>query len=119
MKITSINPNDKTWTRQTFILSFGAYGNHHLYVHADHLEDALDECIDWIAENAPGLLMDEQVTEAYNAAIAEGKSEDEAREEAECDMTCGGNAGNYIASYEWSIYAENPTFSELRALVTA
>lgn len=117
MKIASVNPNDRAWTRARFVLAFGAYGDTLLFVHADSLEDALDECVDWIAENAPGLLRDEQVREAYNAAITEGMSEDEAQREAESDMTCAGNCGHYIASWEWGIAAENPTFSELRSMV--
>ena len=103
-----INPRDAAWTSHRFVLAFGAYGWTVLIVHANHLEDALDEAIDWIAGNAPGLLADEQVAEEYNRAIAEGKSEDEAQEIATVDTTCGGNAGHYLLSWEWGIVAEDP-----------
>ncbi len=117
--IAIVNSRDSGTSR--FVLCFGAYGWTRLMVWADHLEDALDECVDWIAEHAPGLLMDEQVAEAYkeafDAAIAEGMSEEDAdehaREEAETDMTCAGNCGNYLASWEWGIVAENPTRAQV------
>jgi len=112
-ELTMINRPDKCvhtrWATRAFILCFGAYGETRLLVYARHLEDALDECVDWIAENAPGLLMNDQVAEAYHEAIAEGKSEEEAIEEAECDMTIAGNAGDYIASWEWGIVGEDLT----------
>lgn len=113
MTITPINPNDKSWTRHRYVLWFGAYGTIHLLVWANSLEDALDECIDWIADNAPGLLMDEAVNEAFQEARAKGMSEEEAWDESQTDMTCGGNAGNFIASWEWGIDAEDPTREDI------
>lgn len=102
---------------QRFVLAFGSHGWTVCLVWADHLEDALDECIDWIADNAPGLLRDEQVRGEYNRLIAEGKSEDEAFEESTADMTCGGNYDNYIASWEWRLLAENPDRQTLKDIV--
>lgn len=107
-KIVPVNGSDRDWTRHRYILSFGAYGETLLMVWANSLDDALDECVDWIADNAPGLLADEQVAEAYNEAIAAGKSEEDAQAEAETDTTCAGNAGHYLLSYEWGIVAEDP-----------
>ena len=115
-RITYINANDKDWTSHQFVLCFGAYGTIWLLVNANHLSNALDECIDWLAENAPGLLCDEQVAEAYNEAIAAGKTEEKAYNEALTDVTTGGNCGNHIMSWEWSIAAEDPTSAELVAL---
>lgn len=112
-EVVPVNPNDKNWTRHRFILWFGAYGSTRLMVWANHLEDALDEAIDWLVENAPGHIVDDQVNEAYNAALAEGKSEEEAIEEAEADTTTGGNAGNHILSYEWGIVAEDPSRADV------
>jgi hypothetical protein len=84
-----------------------------LLVYARHLEDALDECVDWIAENAPGLLANDSVKEMYDEAIAEGKSEEEAIEYAEQDTTQAGNCGDYILSYEWGIVGEGLSPKEI------
>jgi hypothetical protein len=116
-KIIPVNGSDRNWTKHRYILAFGAYGWTRLMVWANSLEDALDEAIDWIAENAPGLLCDDQVAEAYREAITEGKSEDEAHEIATEDTTCGGNAGHYILSWEWCIVAEDPSRAEVLSLM--
>lgn len=113
MKITPINSSDSDWTTERYILSFGAYGDVHLMVWADSLEGALDECIDWLAANTSGLLCTDEVNEEYDRLIALGQSIEEAHEGAEMDTTCGGNAGNYIHSWEWALHAENPTRAEM------
>jgi hypothetical protein len=115
--LTFVNPTDRNWARHRYVLDFDAYGSTHLCVWANCLEDALDECVDWIADNAPGLLADEQVAEAYKGAIAAGKSEDEAQEEAEVDTTCAGNAGNYLHSWEWALHSEDPDRATILALI--
>lgn len=115
-KLTFINPLESAWTSHRFVLAFGAYGDTVLVAHANHLEDALDACIDWIAEHEPGLLCDDAVAEEYARAIEEGKSEEEAMEIAEVDTTCGGNAGNRINSWEWSILAEDPDRAAILSL---
>ncbi len=112
--VTLVNPGDRDWTKHTYILAFGAYGNTLLMLWANSLDEAFDEAIDWIADNAPGLLADEQVAEEYHRAIAEGKTEDEAREIAEQDITIGGNCGNYIRAWEWGIVAEDPSPEQLK-----
>ncbi len=78
-------------------------------VWANHLEDAIDEAIDWVADHAPGNLMDEQVHEAYQRAISQGLSEEQALQVAEEDVFSGGNSGHYVASDELNVVAENPT----------
>lgn len=61
-KLTIINrPSFKSQNR--YILAFGSYGHTVLMAFADNLEDAVDECIDWCAENAPGLLCTDYVNE--------------------------------------------------------
>ncbi len=114
--IIPINGSDRDWTRHRYILAFGAYGRTRLMVWANSLENALDEAIDWIVDNKPGLLGDEQVHEAYSEALAEGKSEEEAIEEAEVGTTCGCNEGHYILSWEWTILAEDPTRAQVLEL---
>ncbi len=105
MKIHIANPTErpegKYRRNARFLFSFGAYGSTHVLVYGRSLDDALDEAIDWLVDNAPGHLMDDQVAEAYQEAIARGLGEDEAIEEAEMDMTCGGNSCHYIDSWEW------------------
>ena len=117
------------YPKSRFLLAFGAYGWTKLLVWADHLEDALDEAIDWIADNEPGLLCNDQVAEDYREALArlteenaalpeeERRSEEdlesEAYDESTEDTTCGGNSGDYILSYEWCIMAEDPSREDL------
>ena len=91
-----------------FLFYFGAYGWTAVLVYARHLEDALDEAIDWLAEHAPGHIVDEQVNEAYREGVASGLSEEEAQESAEVDTTIGGNSGHHILSWEWTV-VEHPT----------
>jgi hypothetical protein len=112
----AINSTDKSWTRHRYVLSFGCFYNAVLLVWANSLEDALDECIDWLAEHKPGLLCDKAVQEEYERALAEGKDEETAYEESVVDTTCGGNNGHYINSWEWSILAENPSRADLLSL---
>ncbi len=115
--IVLVNPVDQSWTNHRYILWFGAYGTRRLMVWANGLDSALDKCVDWLVENAPGLLRDEAVEENYKEALADGKSEEEAQEYAEQDMTCAGNFGNYIASWEWGIVAEDPTREDMKAII--
>jgi len=127
MKVNVINPGDREWTKHRYILWFGAYASTHCLVWADSLDDALDECVDWLAKNAPGLLADEEVQAEYKRvceeAIAEGLDEDEAddkaREESQIDTTQAGNYGHYLHSWEWGITAENPTRKEIKELQAA
>lgn len=115
-RITFVNPSDSAWTRHRYVLAFGAYGWTILVAHANSLDDALDECIDWIVDNEPGLICDAAVSEAYAlnlaANLAAGLDEETARsraaEDAEIDTTVGGNCANRINSWEWSIVAEDP-----------
>jgi hypothetical protein len=114
--LTNINAGDRHWTRHRYVLWFGAYGDTRLLVHANSLDDALDEAIDWIVDHEPGLLADSAVEEEYQRLRAEGMDQHEAMETAEQDTTSGGNAGNRINSHEWGIVAEDPTDVQLRDL---
>ncbi len=113
-EIVPVNGSDAGWKKHRFILAFG-YGGTLLMLWADHLEDALDEAIDWIADHAPGLLADDEVKEAYDEAIAEGKTKKEAWDASDVDVTRGDN-GHYIRSEEWSIAAEDPTREDVLEL---
>lgn len=115
-RIVPVNGTDRDWTRHRYILWFGAYGEIRLMVWANSLEDAFDEAVDWLAENAPGLLADEAVNDAYNRAIEDGASHEAAAKAAEMDMMIGGNCGHYVNSWEWGIVAEDPTRDEILAM---
>lgn len=107
-KIHHVNGSDRGWTRHNYILWFGAYGATYMRVYANSLEAALDIAGDWIEENVPGLLCNELVEEAYNEAIADGESEEQAYETATADVTIL-DCNRYLLSYEWGIVAEDPT----------
>jgi hypothetical protein len=116
IKLVAINSGDKAWTRKRWILWFGATGSTYLLVWANSLDDALDECVDWIADRAKGLLADSEVNDEYNRLVAEGIDEEEAQQQAEVDTTQAGNEGHYLHSREWGIYAENPSREQVLAL---
>lgn len=109
MTLIIVNPGERDWTRHRFILAFGAYADTSLMVWADSVDDALDECVDWIAEHAPGLLADEAVADEYQRGIAEGLDEEAAQDAATVDTTCAGNCGHYLHSWEWSVVSEDPS----------
>lgn len=110
--VNIVNPSDHDWCRKRYLFAFGAYGWTRCLVWANSLDDALDEAVDWLVDNAPGLLCDDAVADEYRLARAEGLDEDAARERATLDTTCAGNAGNYLNSWEWSVL-ENPSRKDL------
>lgn len=115
--IVFVNATDADWTCHRYVLCFGSYGGTRLCVWANSLDDALDECVDWIEENAPGLLCDERCEEEYKRCLAEGMSEEEAIEQAEEGITRAGNHGGAILSHEWGVVAENPTRAQILELL--
>lgn len=119
MQITIVNASDRGWTRHNYILAFGAYGETKLRVYANSLDVALDEAIDYLVEHAPGYIVDEAVNEAYTVAIADGMSDEDAQAYATEDTYCGGNCGNYILSHEWTVVCEDPSRTEIKALLSA
>lgn len=117
--IHPLNGSDRAWARHRYILAFGEPGSTRparLMVWANSLERALDDAADWLAENAPGLLCDAEVSEAYEAAKAAGMSEDEACEESLVDVTVAGSGGHFIHSEWWTVVATDPTRAEILAL---
>jgi hypothetical protein len=113
IKINVANPADKAFTTQRFLFCFGAYGSTYVLAYGYHLDGAFDEAVDWLVDNAPGLLADEQVAESFNEAKANGASDEEAWDEACTDVTFGGNCSNAVLSWEWGIVLENPTNAQL------
>lgn len=118
-RIRLINAGDASWTKHSYVLSFGGFtiaSRDLVLVYANNLQDALDDLIDWIAEEHPDSLADDAVNAQYSDLIDEGVSQEQAQEQAEADTTQGGNAGNYIHSEDWSIVAEDPTEGDLKKL---
>lgn len=115
-ELVIVNAGDRSWTTHKYLFNFGAYGWTMCLVYANNLDDALDEAIDWIVDNVPGLLADDSVKEEYDRAIAEGRTEEEADEIATADTTSGGNCGNYLNSWEWSVQ-EDPSRERIKGLI--
>lgn len=109
-----------------YLFSFGAYGSTHVAVLASSVEDALEASIEWLDDNAPGLLSTVSEEDYARAARELGIAwepqcvSDEqwqrVTERAEADMTMVGwttlKHGNCIPSWEW-------TFRELNATEAA
>lgn len=110
----TINQDSASFYRHRYILWFGAYGDTRILVWENSLQDALDACLDEIEDRWPGLLCDDAVKEAYDEAIAEGKTQEEAWEISEMDTTTGGNTGLHINSWEWGMIAEDPNRATIK-----
>lgn len=111
-----------------YVLWFGApFAAEKLLVHtwrSDGFQNALEEAVDWIVDNRPGLLADDEVREEYDRLkkekVAElgreldDEEEYELQDEAAVDTTMFGHNGlHWINSDEWGIVAENPNDDEL------
>lgn len=116
-KLYAVNTSERGSTKHRYILYFGDIYVKYLLVWANHLEDALDECVDCIAEKWPGLLCDDEVASEYNRLIAAGETEEEAQEHCAVDTTCAGNNGHYLFSWQWGIVIEDPTREQIKELL--
>lgn len=116
--ITILNQSDADifGTGHSYVLWFGMISPKRVLVYASCLDDAVDELIDWVAEEYPGMIIDEEVQEEFERQRKAGLSNEEAWEQAEIDTTSGGNAGNHINSDEWGIIAEDPTEEQLQEI---
>jgi hypothetical protein len=113
----AVNTSERGSTKHRYILWFGDIYAKYLLVWADHLEDALDECVDCIAEKWPGLLCDDEVSNEYNRLIAEGETEEQAYEHSMVDTTCAGNNSHYLHSWQWGIVIEDPSRQDIKELL--
>lgn len=134
-RVTMINPTCKRWHEHSYVLQFGAYGWTQLHVYADSLEDALEECAEWLADHAPGLIVKSDSAE-YNELMAEACAErnlpwpipenagpgfayepyHDAEDAAMTDHTR--TEYGWIPSWEWGIALEDPTTEQLYAHIT-
>lgn len=112
-----VNPDEVAWKDTLFKMWAGAYGEAVGYVWADHFEDAFEEFVEWLDDNAPGHLVSLDEDDLKEAARDLGlkwrgewpdwEDEDFQRvvEHAEVDLTVIGHTtlehGQYIASWEW------------------
>ena len=130
-EIVLVNPAERDYARHSYVLFFGAYGDTHLMVWTDSLEDAIEECAAWLAEHAPGHVMREWSDE-HKDLIREACQErgvewpagfealdDERKWEicdaAEADLTR--TESGFLTSYEWGISAEDPDRADLMAMI--
>lgn len=117
-KIVFVNPEEKAFTDQRFVLWVGEISPTYLVIWADSLESAAEVMCDWCVDHAPGLLCDDSMREEYDRAIAEGKSADQAMESAEMDVTVFGHSGYHgINSDHWGIQYENPSRADMLELL--
>lgn len=141
--LTIINPSERDYTRHRYVLSFGAYSCTHLMVYASSLEDALEECAEWLADHAPGHIMlkgnggdtrDPELDVLMREACQEHGLDFDAidwneldgdeqqrlwdiEQEAYSDLTeC---ERGYLTSYEWCITFEDPSRAEIKAFIAS
>lgn len=123
-KLVIANPGERG---KRIVLWFGTCGTTRILCYADHLEDAFDIATDWIAENAPGLLCNDEVQEEYDRQIQEAieRGEDpqdddvqeHAWEIATQDTTTVGNNCHRIQSWECGLIYKNASRADILALI--
>lgn len=117
-EITIVNSSDRDWTKGRYILAVGDGFSKDLFmIWADHLEDALDACVDYLEENdMEGIFADDYIGSEVERLISEGMEEDEAFTEASVDHMSAGNHGRWLSCDDWLLVAENPTRAEILEL---
>lgn len=136
-----VNPSERSWQDQRYVLSFGAAGTTHLLVWGN-LDDALETAAEWLCEHAPGHVMlkgngadkrDPELDELMSETCEElglawpipddidGGSDAmqpywDAEQQAFADLTECEHC--YLTSHEWCITLENPTRSELKSFIS-
>jgi len=127
MTIKTANPDNRFSTNGTaFDFSFGAYGDTSVRVWETELESALEIAMEWLDDNAPGLLhIIDWADAAHEAGAPDNWREDEewcekVAEIAETDVTLCTHTqlkhGDGILSHEWYANEVNipfPFFSEI------
>lgn len=121
-KVNVANASDRRWRRHSYLLWFGACAPTFVLAYADSLDDALEAAAEWLAEHAPGHLMewggddhidlirgvcDERGLE-YRPEFFVGMIEPpwgSVLDAAEADLTY--TESGFLTSYEWGIVAED------------
>ncbi len=115
-RVTLVNPEDQRGSKSRFLFAFGQVSALYLMAWGRGFDEAFERACEWLGEHAPGVFSDEVVHDEYERLRAEGKSEEEAREEAEVDTTVT-DEGHYLMSDHWAVIAENPSRAELDELL--
>lgn len=89
-RITVVNPDERrNWDRRythRFVFWFGQGDAAWLMAYAHDEDEALEMCVDWIVEHAPGRLADEQVEENFKELVKEYKEKHPGEEPTEEEM---------------------------------
>lgn len=118
--VTLVNPENRSYTKNNYILSFGAYGWTRLRVWEPNLDDALETAAEWLKEHEPGHLHQPDYADACKEleipfdveALSAGEGKYcEAINNAEADLTY--TEAGYLLAFEWNVYCENPDRSTL------
>ena len=129
-EVVLLNIDQKKWARHAYVLWFGYT---YLHVYSDSLDDALEECTEWLAEHAPGLIMahgSEEHVDLIKEACKDAGVEfdpskccgeiaspwDDILQSAEADLTY--TESGFLTSYEWGISLEDPDSATLYAFIT-
>lgn len=108
------------------IFHFGSYGDTHVAVWDQNIEDGLETAAEWLAENAPGLIYDAgEMEELYADAardlglegpVADFDEDDieRVREAAEAGLTY--TESGYIPSHEWGVSDLAPGDEDFRRI---
>jgi hypothetical protein len=111
----TINPGDRDWMPTIFDFHFGANGETACSVHARSVEKALELAADWLAEHAPGHLIEHDSDKAREIWIeacrelgldpesTEAREDSDGRinDKASEDLTY--TEAGYIRSHEWYV----------------
>jgi len=118
--INVVNASDKQWSRHSYLLWFGLISPIYLLIYDNSLDSAIETAGSWLAEHAPGHLMEMHgeeheglLQEACQDAGLEYPPKDysdmdpywKAFQDAEADLTY--TESGYLTSYEWGIIGED------------
>lgn len=109
----------------TYVFRFGGFTQataDYVVVYATGIEAAVEELVAWVGENRPDSLMTAQVEARFGELLGDREMDDLSEREleamqtdAEADTTQG-DRGQYIASEDWSIVAEDPTPEQMHEI---
>lgn len=129
-RVVMINPTCREHYTHSYVLCFGVFDPTRLYVYANSLDDALEECGGWLVEHAPGLIIT-QDSEEYDEIMTELCGERELKwpppdDLDKTDSEAYWNAEDEIDGYpteagwipDLGVALEDPTTAELYAYVT-
>lgn len=117
MEALALNRSDRSWCHHSYVLWFGAGSVTHLFVYANSLDGAVGIAADWLAENAPGCLADEEVQDEFKRLKGENQlnlpflSDEQLWAQATVDTTetDGAQGGHFLHSWEWGLVQEDPS----------